>query len=98
MKQLILLSTLFLFLMNCHHNRVKLDSENGSGSTAGEVKILYHKFWLGGFLPRKVEVDATKICPSGVYEIDEYYRWQDAVFTQLTFGIYVPKTLKITCN
>ncbi len=96
MKHLLLLTVLILFSIGCHHARVKLDSENGA--TRGEVKTLHHKFWLGGILPRKIEVDATQICPSGVYEIDEYYRWQDAVLTQVTFGIYVPRTLKITCN
>ena len=96
MKHITLITFLILFSIGCHHNRVRLDNENGG--TRGEVKTLHHRFWVGGFFPRKVEVDATTLCPSGVYEIDEYFRWQDAVLTQLTFGIYVPKTLKITCN
>ena len=61
MKQLLILTMLLLFSMNCHHARVRLDNE--SGGTKGEVKTLQHKFWLGGFFPRKVEVDATQICP-----------------------------------
>ena len=96
MKHLLILTLLLSFSMNCHHARVRLDNE--SGGTKGEVKTLQHKFWLGGFFPRKVEVDATQICPSGVYEIDQFYTWKVAVLTQLTLGIYVPRTLKITCN
>ncbi|HMV46097.1 MAG TPA: hypothetical protein PK079_22185 [Leptospiraceae bacterium] len=95
MKKIILI--LFLFsLVACHHNRVKLEKEGGG--TKGEVKMLYHKYWVGGMFPRKIEIDGTQLCPSGIAEIDQYYRWQDAVLTQLTFGIYVPRTMKITCN
>lgn len=96
MKQ-ILFTILFLtFFIACHHNRVKLEKEGGG--SAGEVKMLYHRFWLGGMFPRKIEIDGAQICPTGISEIDQYYRWQDAVITQLTLNIYVPRTLKITCK
>jgi len=96
MKHLALLTLLILLSIGCHHARVRLDKE--TPKTKGEVKMIHKRFWLGGMFPRKVEIDATKLCSSGVYEVDEYYRWQDAVWTQVTLGIYVPRTIKITCN
>jgi hypothetical protein len=96
MRHLTLITLFILLSIGCHHSRVRLD--NGSNQSKGEVKTLNKNFWLGGMFPRKVEVDATKLCPSGVYEIDEFYTFKDAALTQLTAGIWVPRTLKITCN
>ncbi|MBP9889449.1 MAG: hypothetical protein KBF93_24345, partial [Leptospiraceae bacterium] len=96
MKHLAFLTLLILLSVGCHHARVRLDKE--TPKTKGEVKMIHKRFWLGGMFPRKTEIDATKLCSSGVYEVDEYYRWQDAVWTQVTLGIYVPRTIKITCN
>lgn len=96
---LIFLTILSFFMIDCHHNRVRLDNSPTPVDTTGkETKVLNHKFWVGGFFPRKKVVDATDMCPAGIYEIHEYYTWKDAVWGQATLGIYVPRTMKITCN
>jgi hypothetical protein len=92
MKHLLILTLLLLFSMNCHHARVRLDNE--SGGTKGEVKTLQHKFWLGGFFPRKVEVDATQICPSGVYEIDQLLYMERCCFNSINSWYLCSKNFK----
>lgn len=96
MKKILLLGLVLLFALNCHHARVRLDGE--AGAKKGQVRTFGYHYWLGGLFPRQIEFDGTKICPSGIYEIDEYYTLKNAAFTQLTFGIYNPRTIQFTCN
>ena len=96
MKKLLTFSLLILFSINCHHARVRLEGE--AGAKKGQVKTFEYHYWLGEIYPRKIEFDGTKICPSGIYEIDEFYTFKDSALTQATLGIYIPRTLQITCN
>jgi len=59
--------------------------------------ILQQKFFLFGFYPKKVVVDARLYCPGEIMEIYQYSTFVDLILEQATFGIYMPRTMKITC-
>ncbi len=63
----------------------------------GSVHEIKHTFYVWGFTPSKIEVDTTSLCPLGVKEIHEYATWMDGLLSEITAGIYMPRTVKITC-
>ncbi|HMW03771.1 MAG TPA: hypothetical protein PK079_03255 [Leptospiraceae bacterium] len=62
------------------------------------TKEIHQTYFLGGLLPREYKIQESKYCPdSGIYEILQYYTFEDALFEQLTAFIYSPRTVRITC-
>lgn len=62
-----------------------------------ETTTVTNDFFLFGFFPEKVEIDAGSMCPNGVYEVHQYHTWMDMLLAHLTAGIYMPRTTRITC-
>ena len=87
-----------MILLYISRKVISFQKELNTEDKKGQVKTFEYHYWLGGMFPRKIEFDGTKICPSGIYEIDEFYTFKDSALTQATLGIYIPRTLQITCN
>jgi hypothetical protein len=95
---------LFLFL-NCHHARVNFNPADTP--VVGTPQIIEDKvwwwtlkhtpkFWEGS--PRIKLVDIKAMCPNGPQEVDMFLNWKQAIYSQLSFGVYIPYTIKVTCN
>lgn len=59
--------------------------------------ITQQKYFLFGFYPKAIQVDARLYCPGQIQEIYQYNTLTDAVIEQATFGLYMPRTMKIIC-
>jgi hypothetical protein len=59
--------------------------------------IIQQKYFLFGFYPKKIVIDAKQYCPGQIQEIHQYNTLVDGILEQGTFGIYMPRTMKITC-
>jgi hypothetical protein len=62
-----------------------------------EKKIIKQNFYLWGGYPRRVSVDVKEHCTNGVYEIYQYVPFMDGLLSEITLGIYSPRTLELTC-
>lgn len=94
------LVTLMLLLISCQHARLRFDGcKDCKGSPdPSKTKTLHHKFYVWG-LVGKAEVHAQEVCPdSGINEVYQYTSAMDGILENLTIGMYMPRTLKITCN
>lgn len=65
----------------------------------GSEIVLRQDFFLFGLYPQnyKIKINPKTLCPNGIQEIDQYYSIWDSVLGQISFGIYFPRTMKITC-
>lgn len=87
-----------LISVNCQHQRVRLLEETQT-QTPKEDVIIKNKFYLWGLFPRKVTVDISEICESGKMElVHQYENPADAIWAQVTFGIYYPRTIRVKCQ
>lgn len=59
--------------------------------------IIQQKHYLFGFYPKAIYVDARLYCPGQIQEIYQYNTLKDAIIEQATFGLYMPRTMKIVC-
>lgn len=88
-------------IVNRDCNKAKLDLQNKRDEQLTEERrrefVYHHKYLFWGLKPPVIAIDVTKLCPIGVKEIYEYSSVKDGLLENLTFGIYCPKTLKITC-
>jgi hypothetical protein len=104
MRIKILLLSISIFCSQCHYDRIKLDSAPATGQVViVETKRVWYwslsnraAFWKPEAI--KEIIDLTTICPSGASEIEHFYNWKQATLSQVTFGIYIPYSLKITCK
>lgn len=82
----------------CDEAKAKQEKELAEKSAQAPVEhIIKQKFFLFGFYPKKVVIDAKKYCPGEIMEIYQYNTFLDLVIEQGTIGIYMPRTMKITC-
>lgn len=94
----ILMISSILLSVNCQHQRVRLLPETQAQESKEDV-IIKNKFYLWGLFPRKVTVDVSEICESGKMElVHQYENPSDAVWAQVTFGIYYPRTIRVKCQ
>lgn len=77
----------------------KSNLENKFKNSERKIYEVHQKYFLGGLLPRKYELNESTYCPeSGIYEILQYYTFKDALLEQLTAFIYSPRTVRISCH
>ncbi len=114
MNKIILTILMIVFLFNCHHTRVQFDgpTEEARPSNVKELKDkLYYfglttqgKYWIGWNIfnvkpeARVKVLDLKSECPNGAYEVDHYLTWGQSILAQVSFGFYIPYTIKITCR
>jgi hypothetical protein len=75
----------------------KSAAQNKRSQSQGSTHEIKQVFYLWGFTPKKITVDTTSLCPLGVKEIHEHATWKDGLFSEVTVGIYMPRTAVITC-
>ena len=61
--------------------------------------MLMQDFFLWGYYPKKIVVNISEACEGrGAVEVYQYGQVKDEVIGQITLGMYMPRTLKITCQ
>ncbi len=80
--------------VECERAKERLRERRKKAATPADTNYAFY-FW--GLYPAAVTVKAQEVCPDGVKEIYAYSTWKDELFANLTAGIYVPRTLRITC-
>lgn len=75
----------------------KASQEKKRAESQGSVHEFKHTFYVWGFIPSRRELDASTLCPLGVKEIHEYASFMDGLLSEITIGLYMPRTVKITC-
>ncbi|MCB1192456.1 MAG: Bor family protein [Leptospiraceae bacterium] len=94
MKNFYLFAYISIILVsNCFHNRVTYDRN----ATPGDKKEIKTHFFLVGLYPdRKFSVE--ELCgKDGIYQVHDMTNFEDGLLSCLTFGIYTPRTLEVTC-
>ena len=77
-------------------NAAKNAQKQKQNGKKGEI-ILEQKFFAWGLYPAKIEYDAAKLCPQGIYEVYQYTTVVDGLLSEITLGFYLPRTLRVTC-
>ena len=89
---LITVLALALAASGCHHAVIN------TGLTPGSQRI--HQPWatslIGGLVP-PAAVDAAGTCSNGVAVVETQRSFLNSVATAVTWGIYAPMTITVTC-
>jgi len=86
-----LLSTA-LALTACNAHKVTYDTRLPRGQV--------HSEWTGHYLYGNIghtDINVRRICPQGVAKIETYRSFGNGFVGAITFGIYTPRTVRITC-
>lgn len=80
-------------LVGCANQRFELRP-----SDAAPSQVQTHSFWISGVGQSKTE-DAAKVCGGAakVARIESQATALNVLFSVVTFGIYTPRELRITC-
>ncbi len=93
MKQRHLLWILPLFLLTgCYHARIT----TGAEPSARVIEKPFASAWIYGLVPPGT-VEAEKECERGVAGVETKLSFVNQLVGFLTFGIYTPMHIKITC-
>lgn len=79
----------------CLEKRKELENEWEVIPT--NVKEYEQKYYFWGLKPSDIYYKLDEECPNGVKEIYQFSTFKDAVYEQLTLGLYSPRTLRLTC-
>ena len=80
-------------LSGCFHAQVMVTDAEPS------TKVIDDKWadsWIAGLVPPDI-VDATEECEKGVSKVETRLSFLNQVVGALTFGIYTPMHIKVTC-
>lgn len=92
-KLLFSLAALFL-LGGCYHAQVVTTDMKPSTVV---VEDTFADSWIYGLVPPK-EIDVTEKCESGVARVETRLSFVNQLVGALTFGIYTPMHIKVTCG
>lgn len=82
----------------CEDAKVKQQKELEERMARPPIEhITQQKYFLFGFYPKAIQVDARLYCPGQIQEIYQYNTVADAIMEQATLGLYMPRTMKIIC-
>ena len=84
-------------MMRCDSEKARIKFNIERNEAARVTKTFRHKFYFWGLMPKKHEYNGKEICPNGVREIHEFSTWKDGLLAEVTLGIYMPRTMEITC-
>jgi hypothetical protein len=82
-----------LFSGACYHATI----ETGAAPTAQVIEKEWAPSWLYGLVPPDPVETAAK-CPTGVSKVETQHSFLNMVANVLTFGIYTPMTITVTCG
>ena len=92
LKGVLILAALLFVLPGCYHATID------TGLTPG-TEVIHQKFascWVYGLVPPKT-VMATEKCQHGVALVETQYSFLNWLVGAVTFGIYTPMEIKVTC-
>lgn len=90
-RSLSLLAVVFL-ASGCYHARI----ETGLTPSAQVVEKTFASGWIYGLVPPST-VEAGQECPNGVAVVETELSFVNQLVSALTFGIYTPMHIKVTC-
>jgi Bor protein len=81
-----------ILLTACFHQVVQ------TGRTPGPtvVEKEWVSSWIFGLVPAE-PIDVRRQCPSGVATVETQQSFPNALVGAVTFGIYTPQSVKVTC-
>lgn len=88
----LLLLTLALSVAGCYHARI----ETGLTPSAQVYEQTFASGWIYGLVPPST-VEAAEKCPNGVAIVETELSFVNQLVSALTFGIYTPMHIKVTC-
>ena len=91
-RRSVLLATL-AFSSACYHATI----ETGAAPSSQVIEKEWAASWIGGLVPPDPVETASK-CPNGVSKIETQHSFLNMVANILTFGIYTPMTITVTCG
>ncbi len=92
-KLLLTLAALILF-SGCYHAQVVTSDLKPSTVV---VEDTFADAWIYGLVPPK-EIDVTDKCTSGVAKVETRLSFVNQLVGALTFGIYTPMHIRVTCG
>ncbi|HHQ6628422.1 TPA: Bor/Iss family lipoprotein [Serratia fonticola] len=92
-----LLTTILLpfFLVGCASKKVIFDSNEQNNETS--IKTEASLYYFFDFIGRDQILYSSKICPYGVYSIENEKTFIDSLIGILTLGIVTPRTITFKC-
>ena len=76
----------------CFHATI----DTGRPASTDSIVKPWANSWVYGLVPPKT-VQTEQKCPSGVSRVETVHSFLNGLVDVLTFGIYTPMTLKVTC-
>jgi hypothetical protein len=76
----------------CYHATI----ETGATPSTQVIEQPWSSGWIYGLVPPKT-VEAAQRCPNGVAKIETQLSFPNQLVNVLTFGIYTPMSIKVTC-
>ncbi|RHX95943.1 hypothetical protein DLM76_02980 [Leptospira yasudae] len=77
--------------------RAALEDRERLNAEPSQMHVIPQSFYFWGMSPKNYPVNAVSYCPNGVKEAHQYSTFFDALYEQLTLGIYSPRTLDLIC-
>lgn len=90
-KSILILASLFIFT-SCYHTQVTTDKEPSSKI----VEDAWADSFVYGLVPPNV-VETADECPNGLSKVETKISFLNGLVGALTFSIYTPMTIKVTC-
>jgi hypothetical protein len=76
----------------------KAEIQDRIQKNVGKQNTIVQKFYLWGFYPRNVDLDVTGQCGEfGIWKIHQYTTALQGLYSELSLGIFVPRTTDIKC-
>lgn len=92
MKRLVLLLTLVFLTQACYHATVS----TGLRPSTVKIEKKWASGWIYGLVPPST-VETMEQCPAGVAQVDTQLSFPNQLVNFLTFGIYTPMEIVVTC-
>lgn len=91
---LLVLVVLLASLTGCYSNTFQYTNRNG----AQEIETTRHFVVAGLFPLDKGPVVAHRMCPTGVQGVETVHTFVNLLLSAVTFNIYTPNTVRVTCS
>ena len=85
-------ATALLSIAGCYHAIIN----TGLSPSSEVIDQTWASGWVYGLVPPK-PVDTMAKCKSGVAKVETLHSFLNSLVGGLTFGIYTPMTIKVTC-
>ena len=91
LRTIALVITVLFFSMGCYHAKIS----TGATPSSTTIDENWAQGWAWGLMGP--ELDTKSKCSRGVASVDTQVSFLNQVVSMLTFGIYAPMQLNVTC-